>query len=234
MSQLCRAAAATLTKKLTSDGGDATLHPDDLPWDAGTVVFETPLFAVPEDFVQGDEGPIDVMQWATATDGDGPSGVVVVFWQSRRRSEPADLIHLLPPFWPRASWFLEFGNPVSVATDPNLCVLWSLWAMLRDRIAVTETRNAPRPSVRRWERRYGQPPEPIIVVTLRRPEGHHCEDSPGSSVDWTHQWIVDGHWRNQPYGTAHSLRRLQWIAPFIKGPEDKPLVVKEKIHAWTR
>ena len=48
-------------------------------------------------------------------------------------------------------------------------------------------------------------------------------------VDWTHQWIVDGHWRNQPYGVGHSLRRLQWIAPFIKGPEDAPLVIKDKV-----
>ena len=31
---------------------------------------------------------------------------------------------------------------------------------------------------------------------------------------------VSGHWRNQPYGPSHSLRRRQWIEPFWRGPED--------------
>lgn len=34
---------------------------------------------------------------------------------------------------------------------------------------------------------------------------------------------VSGHWRNQPYGPRHSLRRRQWIVPFWRGPEDGPL-----------
>ena len=87
--------ATTLPEKL-ADGGIA-LHPDDLPWPSGTVVFETPLFVVPEEFVDAgtDEGPIDVMQWVTYTDANGDTGVVVIFWQSRSRSE--DPTSLLPP-----------------------------------------------------------------------------------------------------------------------------------------
>lgn len=34
------------------------------------------------------------------------------------------------------------------------------------------------------------------------------------------QYVVRGHYRNQPHGPSRTLRRLQWIEPFWKGPED--------------
>lgn len=34
------------------------------------------------------------------------------------------------------------------------------------------------------------------------------------------QFTVRGHWRNQAHGPRHSLRRVQWIQPFWKGPEE--------------
>lgn len=233
MSELCTAAAKTLPEKLAAES--IALHPDDLPWPSGTVVFETPLFAVPEEFIDPDypdEGPIDVMQWVTHTDPDGTVGVIVIFWQSRSQSEPPSA--MLPSYWPRAASPIPFGDLVPVDRDHNFYVLLSLWTLLRDRIALTETRKAPRPSVKRWRRKHGQEPGDIVIVTLRRPTGQKGDDAPGGGVEWAHQWIVDGHWRNQAYGVGHSQRRLQWIAPYIKGPEDAPLVVKDKVYAWTR
>ena len=50
-------------------------------------------------------------------------------------------------------------------------------------------------------------------------------DEPGT-VDWTHRWLVRGHWRQQPHGFNRQLRRLKWIDPYVKGPEDKPLDVR--------
>lgn len=32
--------------------------------------------------------------------------------------------------------------------------------------------------------------------------------------------LVTGHWRNQPYGPGHSLRKLIWIEPYWKGRDD--------------
>ena len=44
-----------------------------------------------------------------------------------------------------------------------------------------------------------------------------------------------GHWRNQPYGTKEDRYYKQiWIAPYVKGPEDKPLVVKKRGVELTR
>lgn len=42
--------------------------------------------------------------------------------------------------------------------------------------------------------------------------------------------IVSGHWREQPCGPNHGERRRQWIAPYVKGPRDKPLVLKDTVR----
>lgn len=45
---------------------------------------------------------------------------------------------------------------------------------------------------------------------------------------YRHQWVVRGFWRNTWYG-KEGLHRPQWIAPYTKGPEGAPLLVKEKV-----
>jgi len=40
------------------------------------------------------------------------------------------------------------------------------------------------------------------------------------------RFVVRGHWRNQPHGPAHQLRRRQWIQPHWKGPEAGPQLVR--------
>ncbi|OHY73652.1 hypothetical protein BCV52_26135 [Priestia aryabhattai] len=43
-------------------------------------------------------------------------------------------------------------------------------------------------------------------------------ENEGSGVkQYKGQWIVRGHWRNQPYGEALSQRKLIWIEPYVKG-----------------
>lgn len=37
------------------------------------------------------------------------------------------------------------------------------------------------------------------------------------------RYSVRGHWRNQPHGPARTLRKLTWIQPYWKGPEDAPV-----------
>jgi hypothetical protein len=70
---------------------------------------------------------------------------------------------------------------------------------------------------------------PIKIINLRKPENHDSSDSDSQEMNWSHRWIVDGHWRQQPYGQGRSQTRPVWIAPYIKGPESKPLVVKETV-----
>lgn len=44
----------------------------------------------------------------------------------------------------------------------------------------------------------------------------------GDPVDWSCQWLVGGHWRQQWYPSLNAHQPI-YIAPYWKGPEDKPV-----------
>lgn len=73
----------------------------------------------------------------------------------------------------------------------------------------------------------------IKVVLLRKSERKE-ESGDGRKVDWSCRWEVDGHWRNQPHGAGRKETRLQWIMPYVKGPDDKPFVAKTTVMAAAR
>jgi hypothetical protein len=41
------------------------------------------------------------------------------------------------------------------------------------------------------------------------------------------QWLVRGHWRNQPIGSGRSERKRIWIMPHWKGPQEAPKLFRE-------
>jgi hypothetical protein len=45
---------------------------------------------------------------------------------------------------------------------------------------------------------------------------------------------VRGHPRQQRYGPHNSWVKTIWIAPHIKGPQDKPLVITRKVYDLRR
>jgi len=49
------------------------------------------------------------------------------------------------------------------------------------------------------------------------------------TVEWSHRWMVRGHWHTVAHGPKKALRRVQWYDPYVKGPEDKPLDVRTTI-----
>jgi hypothetical protein len=66
-------------------------------------------------------------------------------------------------------------------------------------------------------------PSDVKVIQLRRTESRsQPANGNGEVIDWSCRWIVNGHWRNQPYADE---RKLIYIMPFVKGPADKPLRV---------
>lgn len=77
-------------------------------------------------------------------------------------------------------------------------------------------------------------PSDVTVIQFRRRESKKSE-GPAKKVNWTHRWMVRGHWRWQPYKVAGEwIRKRIWIAPMIKGPENKELVLKQKVNAFVR
>nr|DAL86977.1 MAG TPA: hypothetical protein [Caudoviricetes sp.] len=73
----------------------------------------------------------------------------------------------------------------------------------------------------------------VLRENLHRPGGS-ADDDERVRREYSHRFIVRGFWRDQAYGPNHSLRRRQWIPPFVKGPADKPLICKETVRIWKR
>ena len=51
---------------------------------------------------------------------------------------------------------------------------------------------------------------------------------------YSHRWVVRGHWRWQACGKGRKDRRLTWISPHVKGPEDAPLIEVEQVAKLVR
>lgn len=73
----------------------------------------------------------------------------------------------------------------------------------------------------------------VTVIELRRLKGVSREQGE-SMVEWSHRWVVRGHWRWQACGVGRAERKRIWVAPFVKGPEDKPLVAREHVYRLAR
>lgn len=63
-------------------------------------------------------------------------------------------------------------------------------------------------------------------------EADGAGDSPRRRLTTRH--VVRGHWTHQPHGPKQSLRRLQWIDDYIRGPQDAPLTTRAHVWAWRR
>lgn len=93
--------------------------------------------------------------------------------------------------------------------------------LLQQRLLVAEGRPAHR-SVQRRLRGTTKDAPLIKVVHLRRMTRGASPSEESGPPDWSCQWIVRGHWRQQYYRSKNE-HRPRWIAPYVKGPEDKPL-----------
>lgn len=126
------------------------------------------------------------------------------------------------------------GKPVRLR-DANaglsIATLFSVWHIMRQTLVTVQVAKYNRASLRRLKREYLKP-SPVRVVELRRRESSSADGD--GSREYHYQWIVRGHWRQQPCGPGSELRRPTWIVPHIKGPEGAPLLGGEKVYALKR
>lgn len=118
---------------------------------------------------------------------------------------------------------VEDGAPDAGGHRWGLAVFAAAALFLHQGLAVPEPpAQLDRPARRRLERA-GWEPNPVVrVIRLRRvhttPHEHHEPED----VAWACRWVVRGHWRQQWFPSVQQHRPL-WIAPHVKGPEDKPM-----------
>lgn len=139
---------------------------------------------------------------------------------------------------PRGTFSWNLGEvPTDMGDDgdswrPYLPCLLATWTLMQQSLAARETVPAARAERRRCAR-IGLP-ENVVVVQLRKFEtARTVVDQDGTEIDWSHRWLVSGHWRNQ-YLPSRQTHRQQWISGYVKGPPDKPLIVKERVSTWVR
>lgn len=89
---------------------------------------------------------------------------------------------------------------------------------------------------RRELQRAGLPPKQVeqevhTVVLRRAAQERQAAYDQLTAVERKHHWWVSGHYRAQWYPSTRS-HQIIWIAPYIKGDLDKPLL--EKVYAVTR
>lgn len=107
-----------------------------------------------------------------------------------------------------------------------------MWMLMQQPIVRQRDEHVTRAEVKRC-RRVGLP-STLKVVTLRRELiGPVPHGTPGPR-DWSHRWMVSGHWANLAVGKGRLQRRRTWIPAYVKGPADKPLVIKDQVRAWVR
>ena len=114
--------------------------------------------------------------------------------------------------------------------------IYQMLTFLNMKVADVEERQVER-SVRKQIKRNNPDRDysPINIVKLRRVmyKGSAVPTDIGteSTFEYKGRFWVRGHWTQQPYGKGRKLRRPQYIDPYIKGPDDKPMIEKAYVVA---
>lgn len=245
-----------LARHATETMPDEALLESDLPAPNGFLVFERGV-VFPD--VRGSQVVLTAFAWRRGVSDGRP----YLFWtyysdveddrdDYRRAHGPTTRDYVFPVTCALLAEDLEvFGEPAATAEDivghyvhaagvesvkRTLVVMHdlprALFSLLNSSITEAASERASRPVRRRLEKAKSPVTGDVVVIRLRR--AHHEADAPATgSVEWSHRWIVSGHWRNAWRPSVGAHRRV-WIAPFVKGPEDRPLVVTRKVHVLER
>lgn len=221
----------------TSLPPDYRLHPSDVPDPSGLLFFAKPMPGI-DTFRPDTPMYISAMQWFPAMRPTGEHILAIAIWtQAVNTFKLWGMVGI--NYWPlneplSNGWSVpadeEAGRGVESGDEDRGRLLATWLLSTQSNVSTVENMHADRATRRRCQR--AGLPSTVRVVNLRRPKSHSNGDG-STTVDWSHRWIVSGHWRNQPYGPQRSLRRPVWIAPHIKGPEDAPLIEKTVVKALT-
>lgn len=193
---------------------------EELPSDKGFIVFERPLK------LKTEAGVIIGYLWAAGPTSDGPEPGMAIVPVSLRSNGS---ITGFSGVWCK----LVYGKEV-IEWGDYLRPLISAISIMQQKFVAHEVVPTQRAERRRWARLDANPSDVVVVRVRKREAAAHDSAESSSGIEWSHRWLVSGHWRQQPYGPGRISKRQTWIPSYVKGPEDKPLVVKDRVTAWVR
>lgn len=219
-----------LIEKVAISIPDYTLTESSLPTPHGFMWFQKPL-VLPANLYANDYLPISAISWNVNSERDGC--VFVGFYS----------IHNLNRCAPTSASWLQFGKSIfsefselvnynkhmhyyhREEFDIKIRCISACLSFIEQNILIAPHIEVPRSTRRRMPPKEILPIEPFVhVVQLRRKiyqEPSHVQPS-ANPAEWSCQWFVRGHWRQQWY-PGSKIHKPKWIAPYVKGPEDKPL-----------
>ena len=207
---------------------DLSITETELPAPRGFLVWNDPVHELP---VNGGHFTADI---TAASWTQVPGGVWIVLYArtehvtrhtARSGELGREIIGFFAPIAPGGG--LRYGtNPETPAASSTLSVLLSTWLLMAQAgVADTVVQPAEK-AVRRAYGRANRPAPDVRIVDLRRRQAPAMPaeaNAPARSREYHVQWMVRGFFRDQAWGPQHSLRKRIYIAPYLKGPEDKPL-----------
>jgi hypothetical protein len=103
-----------------------------------------------------------------------------------------------------------------------------VWTLLRQGGIIETVRRQPGSKAAKRRAAKRDVPEVELVRVRRRHVEiaqalRDAEQVDGEVDREAFRWVVSGHWRNQAYGPAMSLRRPTFIEPHLRGPEGAPI-----------
>lgn len=123
------------------------------------------------------------------------------------------------------------GNPIDDTDDHfNARFLYAFWRLCEQRIA-DQTREEAGHAAQLAAQRENVTSE-VRVVRLRRTEKPR-DGAEKAARDWQHRWVVKMHKVRQWY-PSEQRHKVIYRGPYIKGPEDKPLLGGETVWALVR
>lgn len=128
----------------------------------------------------------------------------------------------------------DAAHPVSWVAAIRKLML-SIWTFMAQEVVPQTRFRPPRPNLRRWERSGMPLPEDGCITVLHyRPyaKRQSDEEEEAAEVEWSHRWWRRAHWRVLHRGTDDE--RAIWVHRHVVGPEDKPLVIKERLGVIDR
>ena len=200
---------------------------DDLPFALGFVWLATP-FTLSETAVsiRGNHCNLRAFSWCPNTEPkDGGQSYLQIFTFEEEEDYRGFPGVTGAQHWPWQTPLNEVTfNPLRQDEPANsedarriYALLYTFFEFIRSPIFETVIPSIPRPLRRRWTHRV-EPSVRVIQLRERKTSGVH----EGKEIEWQHRWVVSRHWRQQWYPSLNQhLPKL--IAPYLKGPSDKPL-----------
>lgn len=119
-----------------------------------------------------------------------------------------------------------------LAAQYSVEFLYSAVNFMAQRILVLHAHATPRAARKRAQRAGRICPADAFTIQLRRPELHEIPRS-RRDVCWSHRWVVHAHTRRQWFASLGRHQEIQ-IDGYVKGPPDKPLILKKRNYAVSR